>query len=40
MKNRPMDSDRALIPEVQYFLFKAVRENDTAGLPRLGSRNP
>ncbi|MQM03350.1 hypothetical protein Taro_036131 [Colocasia esculenta] len=40
MKNKPMNSDRAQMPAVRYFLFKAVREIDTAGLPRLGSRNP
>ncbi|MQL88960.1 hypothetical protein Taro_021526 [Colocasia esculenta] len=40
MKNRPMNSDQAQIPAVRDFLFKAVRENDTAGLPGLGSRNP
>ncbi|MQM11006.1 hypothetical protein Taro_043904 [Colocasia esculenta] len=40
IKNRPVDSDRARIPAVRCFLFKAVRENDTAGLPGLGSRNP
>ncbi|MQL92515.1 hypothetical protein Taro_025136 [Colocasia esculenta] len=40
IQNRPMDSDRARIPAVRFFLFKAVRENDTAGLPGLGSRNP
>ncbi|MQL77863.1 hypothetical protein Taro_010271 [Colocasia esculenta] len=40
MKNRPKNSDRAQIPAVRYYLFKTVRENDTAGLPGLGSRNP
>ncbi|MQM09728.1 hypothetical protein Taro_042601 [Colocasia esculenta] len=40
MENRPMESDRAQISAVQDFLFKAVRENDTAGLSGLGSRNP
>ncbi|MQM11009.1 hypothetical protein Taro_043903 [Colocasia esculenta] len=37
---RPMKSDRAQPTAVRYFLFNAVRENDTAGLPGLGSRNP
>ncbi|MQM17250.1 hypothetical protein Taro_050216 [Colocasia esculenta] len=40
IENRPMNSDRAQPTAVRYFLFNAVRENDTAGLSRSRSRNP